>query len=101
QWDIVISDFSMPQFDGVRALSTVRAHDPDLAFIVVSGTIGEEHAVDLMKQGAQDYLLKGNIRRLIPAVDRELRETALRREHRRAQERIRRLAYHDALTGLP
>lgn len=100
-WDIVFSDFSMPSFDGLSALKIVREHDRDLPFIVVSGTIGEERAALLMKYGAQDYLLKDNIRRLVPAVERELKEMKLRREHRLAQEHIQRLAYYDSLTQLP
>lgn len=100
-WDIVFSDFSMPQFDGMRALKIVREHDRDLPFIIVSGTIGEERAVQLMKWGAQDYVIKGNIKRLIPAVERELKEARVRREHRLAQEHIQRLAYYDSLTQLP
>lgn len=100
-WDIVFSDFSMPRFDGMRALKLVREHDRDLPFIIVSGTIGEERAVLLMKQGAQDYVIKGNIARLIPAVERELKEARVRREHRLAQEHIQRLAYYDSLTQLP
>ncbi len=100
-WDIVFSDFSMPQFDGLEALKIVRDHDRDLPFLVVSGTIGEERAVQLMKFGAQDYVLKNNIRRLVPAVERELKEMRLRREHRLAQEHIQRLAYYDSLTQLP
>ena len=100
-WDIVFSDFSMPQFDGIQALKIVREHDPDLPFIIVSGTIGEERAVALMKLGAQDYVIKGNVKRLVPAIERELREAQLRREHRVAQEHIRHLAYYDSLTHLP
>jgi diguanylate cyclase len=100
-WDIVFSDFSMPQFDGMRALKLVREHDKDLPFIIVSGTIGEERAVQLMKLGAQDYVIKGNVRRLVPAIERELKEAKLRREHRQAQEHIQRLAYFDPLTLLP
>jgi len=99
-WDIAFSDFSMPNFDGMRALKVIRAHDKDLPFIIVSGTIGEERAVQLMKLGAQDYVIKGNVRRLVPAIERELREAELRREHRRAQEHIQRLAYYDSLTLL-
>ncbi len=100
-WDIVFSDFSMPQFDGMQALKIVREHDRDLPFIIVSGTIGEERAVQLMKWGAQDYVIKGNVKRLIPAVERELKEARVRREHRLAQEHIQRLAYYDSLTQLP
>jgi diguanylate cyclase len=79
----------------------VREHDRDLPFIVLSGTIGEERAVQLMKLGAQDYVIKGNTQRLLPAVARELREAKLRREHRLAQAHIQHLAYYDSLTNLP
>jgi diguanylate cyclase len=99
-WDIAFSDFSMPNFDGMQALKVIREHDKDLPFIIVSGTIGEERAVQLMKLGAQDYVIKGNVRRLVPAIERELKEAALRREHRHAQEHIQRLAYYDSLTLL-
>jgi len=101
RWDIVFSDFSMPTLTGLEALALVREHDPDLPFIIVSGTIGEERAVQSMKQGAQDYVIKGNVKRLVPAVERELKEAKLRREHRLAQEHIQRLAYYDQLTQLP
>jgi diguanylate cyclase (GGDEF)-like protein len=100
-WDIVLSDFSMPQFSGMEALKIVREHDPNVPFIIVSGTIGEERAVQLMKSGAQDYVLKGHVKRLLPAVERELKEAEMRRAHLRAEERIRRLAYYDAVTELP
>ncbi|MBI5039896.1 MAG: PAS domain S-box protein, partial [Gammaproteobacteria bacterium] len=73
-WDIILSDYSMPKFSGTQALSIVRSRDPDLPFIFVSGTIGEDTAVSAMKAGAQDYIMKGNLKRLVPAVQRELRE---------------------------
>jgi diguanylate cyclase len=100
-WDVVFSDSSMPQFDGMRALKIVREHDRDLPFIIVSGTIDEERAVQLLKTGAQDYVVKGNTQRLIPAVERELREAKVRREHRLAREHVERLAYYNPLTQLP
>jgi len=84
-WDLVIGDYSMPAFSGPAALALLRARDPDTPFIFVSGTIGEDVAVEAMKAGAQDFLTKGNLRRLIPAVQRELRDTEVRRERRRAQ----------------
>jgi two-component system, cell cycle sensor histidine kinase and response regulator CckA len=84
-WDLVIGDYSMPAFSGPAALALLRAHDPDTPFIFVSGTIGEDVAVEAMKAGAQDFLTKGNLRRLIPAIQRELRDTEVRRERRRAQ----------------
>jgi PAS domain S-box-containing protein len=84
-WDLVIGDYSMPHFSGPAALTLLREHDPDTPFIFVSGTIGEDVAVEAMKAGAQDYLIKGNLRRLIPAIQRELQDADIRRERRRAQ----------------
>src|SRR5438105_8556730 len=84
-WDLVIGDYSMPEFSGPAALALLRARDLDTPFIFVSGTIGEDVAVEAMKAGAQDFLTKGNLRRLIPAIQRELRDAEVRRERRRAQ----------------
>ena len=91
-WDIVFSDYSMPEFNGALALQILRQHDPDLPFIIVSGTLGEEAAVAAMKSGAQDYVMKTNLTRLLPTVERELREVQLRRERRQAQETLRKLS---------
>jgi PAS domain S-box-containing protein len=87
-WDLVVSDYSMPQFSGPAALQLLQAVGMDLPFIIVSGTIGEETAVTAMKAGAHDFLMKGNLTRLIPAVARELREAAERRDRRRAEARF-------------
>ncbi len=84
-WDIVISDYSLPQFDGRAALTFLRETGRDIPFIVVSGTIGEETAVAMMKAGAHDYLLKGNLARLTPAVERELAQAEARQERTRAE----------------
>jgi len=100
-WQIVFSDFTMPSFDGHRALRLVREHDREVPFIFVSGTIGEERAVEAVRAGAQDYILKGNLTRLSAAIPRELKEAAMRRERQQADQRLRFLACHDELTGLP
>lgn len=100
-WDIVFSDFTMPQFNAFDALAVLRTSGLDLPFIIVSGTIGEDRAVVAMKAGAHDYILKGNLKRLAPAVERELREARVRHERRQAEETIHRLAYTDPVTDLP
>lgn len=92
QWDIIFSDYSMPGFSGIRALEIVRQHDPDIPFIFISGAIGEDIAVEAMKHGAQDYVMKGNLGRLLPAVGRELHEAQLRRERRQADQLLRKLS---------
>jgi diguanylate cyclase (GGDEF)-like protein/PAS domain S-box-containing protein len=91
-WDIIFSDFSMPNFSGTRALELVRRHDPDIPFIFVSGTIGEATAVEAMKRGAQDFVMKGHLARLLPSVERELRDARTRRERRQAEAARNRLA---------
>ncbi len=88
-WDVVISDYSMPRFSGLAALELLQASGLDLPFIVVSGTIGEDVAVAAMKAGAHDYLMKGKLARLAPAVQRELREAARRRERKQAEAALR------------
>ena len=79
-WDIVLSDYSLPQFDALRALHLLRNQSAVLPFIIISGSIGEETAVAAMRAGASDYVMKTNLTRLVPAVERELREAAERRE---------------------
>ena len=100
-WDIALADYSMPQFSAIAALTVLKEYQLDLPFVIVSGKIGEDTAVAAMKAGAHDYLIKGKLSRLIPAVERELREAVFREEYRSAQKRLRRLAYYDKLTGLP
>src|SRR5204862_8316463 len=84
-WDVVVADFSMPQFNALAALELLKKKGLDLPFIIVSGTIGEELAVAAMKNGAKDYIMKGNLTRLPPAVDRELRDALDRRARKRAE----------------
>jgi len=99
-WDLVISDHSMPQFSGTEALKMVRAMDPDVPFIFVSGTIGEDAATDAMRTGAQDYVMKTNLKRLVPAVQRELRDAAERKERRRLDRRVQQLEKFEAIGRL-
>ena len=78
-WDLVISDYSMPAFNGIRAYSVLRESGKDIPFIFVSGNLGEETAVEAMRLGVSDYFLKGNLKRLVPAIQRELRKMEDRR----------------------
>jgi len=84
-WDIVLSDFTMPNFSGQEALEVLKITGLDVPFIIVSGSIGEETAVASMKGGANDYLLKSSLKRLVPAIQRELGEAEFRRQRRQAQ----------------
>jgi diguanylate cyclase (GGDEF)-like protein len=84
--DVILSDFSLPQFDGLRALAIARAQASETPFIFVSGTIGEERAIDALRQGATDYVLKTNLSRLSSAVERALREAALKTAQRRSEQ---------------
>lgn len=88
-WDLVISDYRMPGFDALGALACLRRSGLDLPFIVVSGAIGEDLAVEAMKSGAHDYVMKGNLSRLGPAVERELRDAKTRAEQRIVEEELR------------
>lgn len=83
-WDIILSDYSMPKFNGLTALRMAKTKDFEIPFIIISGTIGEEIAVMAMKSGAQDYIMKGNLSRLIPAIERELKEYEIRKQRREA-----------------
>jgi two-component sensor histidine kinase len=88
-FDLILSDFSLPDFDGVAALQIARELAPETPFIFVSGVLGEEFAIDALKQGATDYILKQRLERLPSAVTRALAEAHERRERKLAEERMR------------
>ncbi len=87
-WDLVIADYSLPAFSAPQALQLIQNQKLDLPFIIVSGTIGEETAVEAMKAGAHDYVIKGKLTRLRPAIERELREAEERRKRHLAEEAL-------------
>jgi DNA-binding NtrC family response regulator len=87
--ELILSDYSLPGFDGHSALKIAREKCPETPFIFVTGTMGEEVAIETLKSGATDYVLKTRLSRLIPAVNRALREAHERTEHRRAEEQLR------------
>ena len=87
-WHIVISDYVMPKFSGLSALQLLHERGVDLPFIMVSGQMGEDAAVEAMRAGAHDYLIKDRLSRLIPAIKRELNEAVVRRERRLAEEAL-------------
>lgn len=103
-WDLVVADFSLPQFSGEEALATLRENNLDIPFILVSGTVGEETAVRVMKAGAHDYLLKDNLERLCPAIEREVGEYLNRCERKKAEEKIfhhqKQLAFLSEASGI-
>jgi PAS domain S-box-containing protein len=88
-WDLVIADYALPHFSGPAALALLQARGLDLPFIVVSGSIGEDRAVDTLKTGAHDFVVKGQWARLAPAVERELRDAEVRRARRQAENELR------------
>lgn len=87
--DVILSDFSLPQFDGISALTLAKARAPETPFIFVSGTIGEERAIEALRLGATDYVLKTNLERLAPALMRALQEAGQRSEKRRVEQQLR------------
>ena len=88
-WDIILSDYSMPQFSAMAALSALKESGLDIPFLVISGTIGEETAVTALKSGAHDFLLKGKLARLVPAIERELSDAESRRFRHEAELRYK------------
>ncbi len=88
EWDVIISDYVLPTFSGLDAIELLKKTQKDLPFIIVSGKIGEDTAVETMKAGAHDYIMKGNLARLIPAIDREIEEAKVRQKRREAEEKL-------------
>lgn len=99
--DVVLADYSLPQFDAQRALEHLKKRGLDVPFIIVSGCIGEERAVECMKYGATDYLLKDRLTRLGQAVRKAVDEKCFRDDRHRMEEQLVHNSFHDALTGLP
>jgi PAS domain S-box-containing protein len=89
EWDVIISDYVMPSFSGIDALKLCKKKNIDLPFIVVSGKIGEDTAVESMKAGATDYIMKSNLGRLSPAIKRELKDYKIRRERKKAKKELK------------
>lgn len=100
-WDVVISDHNLPRFSSTAALELVKKTGRDIPFIIVSGSIGDEVAVAAMRLGAQDYIMKDNLARLCPAIDRELRQADNRLQRQRAEAAAQHQVYYDWLTDLP
>jgi PAS domain S-box-containing protein len=103
EWDCIISDYSMPQFSGLDALNELKLSGKDIPFILISGVMGEEKAVEAMTSGARDYIMKDNLKRLVPALVREIREAEIRRQKRSAEESIRyeRILLRTLIDNLP
>jgi len=100
KWDICITDHNLPSLDSSQALDIIQNSGFDIPTVIVSGSIGEEVAVMAMKAGAHDYIMKDNLTRLVPAIERELGDAEARRARRDAEAEIHYMAYHDVLTGL-
>lgn len=87
-WDVIIADYSLPEFDGLATLPLMKSRGLDLPFIIVSASIGEDIAVAAMKAGAHDYIMKNNLTRLLPAIEREVRDAEVRRARKRAEDTL-------------
>ncbi|MRR17164.1 MAG: PAS domain S-box protein, partial [Deltaproteobacteria bacterium] len=88
-WDVIFCDYSLPNFNAIQAIAVYKEANVDIPFIVVSGAIGEETAVECLRLGAHDYIMKGNLSRLVPAMKREIAEAAARREYKLTGEKLR------------
>jgi PAS domain S-box-containing protein len=94
EWNVVIADYVLPRFSGLDAVNVLKKTGKDLPFIIVSGKIGEDTAVEAMRAGAHDYIMKGNLARLLPAIEREIEEANVRKKRRDAEDELRH-SYHD------
>ena len=101
EWDVIISAQDMPNFSVFAALNILEEHGEDIPFIIVSEANRENAAVEEMKRGAHDYIMKGNLKRLVPAISRELQEAAMRNEHQQDEERLYHTLHHDRVSDLP
>jgi len=101
QWDLVITDHHMPGFDSVQAFETLRMSGQDAPLIIMSGTLPEQTGALAMRTGASDFIDKGNRARLVPVVERELRNSGMRRAKDSVERTLVHMTYHDVLTGLP
>ncbi len=100
EWDLVISDHNMPTLNSTQVVELVKNFNKNLPIIIVSGDIGEDVAIKGMNIGADDYIMKDNLKRLIPVVEREILGATQRRAHQRAESKLRHIAFHDPLTNL-
>ena len=91
-WDAILCDYSLPTFGAPEAISIIQSGGYDLPFIIISGTIGEESAVECLKAGAHDFIIKGSLARLIPAIERELKDAQIRREHHQREQELEAIA---------
>src|SRR5438309_5138599 len=88
-WDVILADYAMPRFSLTAALTMVRTRGLDIPFLIVSASIVEDSAIQAMSEGAHDFIMKDKLARLVPAIERELREAAVRKERRHLEEHVR------------
>ncbi|MDO8206885.1 MAG: GGDEF domain-containing response regulator [Gallionella sp.] len=100
-WDVVICDHNMPALDSISALRVVQNAVANVPFVIVSGLIPDQVAIEAMRRGAKDFICKDNLSRLLPVIERELGEAVLRTDLKAVQERLDRVTHFDTLTGLP